>query len=461
MDGDETFVKALRRLWPSKAPLRCTDSGNAEHFAEMFGEIVRFDHLCRDWLIFEKGRHWRVDRIGHVKQLATESVRTRQKQAVTIEDLEVRKRATKWALDSENRARLDSLIDLAKSQPGIAVEGGWDKPSMLLGVPNGVIDLRNGTLREGRVDDYITKAAPVPFDPTATCPRWERFIVEIMGGDEEMARYLRRVFGYLLTAETGEQVFWIFWGDGSNGKSTLIEVFMRVLGDSYCWTIPFPSDSWSDSLNEYHKAMLENQRIVTASEVSRRGKLNDELIKSLTGGDKINARHPYCKPFTYVPVAKFILRVNEKPEILDQSHGMWRRVKLVPFTQTFALDQTLTPTLLAEAPGILAWAVRGCLEWQTDGLAHPAAVEAATNEYRAESDPFLQFVNECCVVHANASVNATELFKSYVAWCEAQQTPQINRMSQRAFGMRARAMFGVKDGRTVTYTGVGLQSEEY
>src|SRR5262249_8997297 len=150
--------------------------------------------------------------------------------------------------------------------------------------------------------------------------------------------------------------FWILWGNGANGKSTLVETLMRaVFGEAYSWTMPFPTVGWSNAMSEYQKACLVGQRLVQASEVSRRGELNDELIKSLTGGDTINARHPYGRPFQFSPVLKPFLRVNDKPIIHDQSHGMWRRVKLVPFTQTFRINNTLADELLAEASGILTW----------------------------------------------------------------------------------------------------------
>ena len=239
-----------------------------------------------------------------------------------------------------------------------------------------------------------------------------------------------------------------------------METLMRcVLGEAYAWTMPFPSASWSSAMSEYQKASLVGCRFVQASEVSRRGELNEELIKSLTGGDTVNARHPYGRPFAFVPVAKFFFRVNDKPVIHDQSHGMWRRVKLVPFTQTFAVDTSLAETLAAEASGILAWAVRGCLEWQRIGLAHPEAVEAATKEYQSESDPLISFLNDRCVRADACKVTAGDIFKSYESWCLQEQVPESERMSRTAFGVRMKQMFKAKEAghsKTMTYFGVGL-----
>ena len=159
-------------------------------------------------------------------------------------------------------------------------------------------------------------------------------------------------------------------------KQRSIETLRHVLGHDFCWSMPFPSASWSDSISEYQRAELVGRRLVVTSELSRQKELNAELVKSLTGSDRINARRVRERPFTFTPTAKFVLAVNDPPVIEDTSVGMWRRVKLIPFLQSFdAPDTALGDTLRAEAPGILTWAVEGCLEWQKGGLQHPECVE--------------------------------------------------------------------------------------
>ena len=434
-----------------------SDTGNAKFFAAMCSETVRYDHGRQAWFTFD-GQHWRRDRTGEVDRMARNAVRARQEAALGD------KEALRWAAGSESRRRREDLVRLARSEEHVAVTGDeWDGDPWLLGVTNGVLDLRTGLLRQGQPEDFVTKVCPVPFEPDAPCPRWTRFVEEIFGDDDEMAAYMQRVIGYSLTVITTEQVFWILCGNGSNGKSTLMETLMRsVLGDAYSWTMPFPAAGWSTAMSEYQKACLAGQRFVQASEVTRQGELNDELIKGLTGGDTINARHPFGRPFTYVPAAKFFLRVNDLPVISDQSHGMWRRVKLVPFTQTFGVDTTLADQLAREAPGILSWAVRGCLNWQRTGLQHPRAVETATKEYQAESDPLVRFLDERCVVSPAAKVSAGELFGAYEAWCRQEQTSAFSTMSQTAFGLRIRKQFQAKEtgrNKTVTYFGLGLRAD--
>jgi putative DNA primase/helicase len=264
-----------------------------------------------------------------------------------------------------------------------------------------------------------------------------------------------------LTGNTAEQAIWIFFGEGSNGKSTLIETLQQqVFGSDFSWTMPFPSATWSDAMSEYQKASLAGLRFVTTSEVKKQGRLNEELIKSLTGCDAVNARHPYGRPFVFVPSAKFFLRVNDKPQIRDESHGMWRRVKLVPFLEKFPQDTTLGDILASEAPGILAWAVRGCLAWQREGLCEPAIVQTATAEYRNEQDQVSEFIVERCVTLDGVSVKAGTLYAAYKTWA-IDNVRVEERLSQTTFGKRMKARVQFNDqGRHTIYYGVGVAVDE-
>jgi putative DNA primase/helicase len=366
----------------------------------------------------------------------------------------------KWLLDSENRRRLMDLLAMAASAETIAVTGDdWDTAPMLYGVQNGVLDLETGQLRTGRLSDNVTKVAPVTFDTTAQCRRFQQFVVEVFGEDDVIA-YVQRIFGYTLTGLTTEQAFWIFWGTGSNGKSTLLEVVLHAIfgAETYGWTMPFPTATWTHTMTEYQRAELVGRRLVTASEVKQRAHLHEDFIKSLTGSDTINARHPYGRPFSFVPVAKFFLRVNEKPIIRDLTHSMWRRVKLVPFTRTFSLDRRLAETLAAERSGILNWLVRGALDWQREGFCEPSDVTKATEDYRSESDPLTDFYAECCIVAPGFSVEGKTLFGRYVAWCSERQVTPEDRLTQTAFGLRVKERFADIGKRTVKYTGLRLRT---
>jgi len=440
-----------------------TDSGNVDFFERKVDRRLSYDHTVKGWYEFN-GHHWRVDSVQHVQELAVEAMRARQHEAAQLADKDTRKAALQWALKSEDRRRIADLLALAQSRPTIAVDGSeWDAAPMLFGVQNGVLDLDRGVLRSGCTMDRITKVSPVVYEPERRAPRFERFLAEIFRSAPEIIPWFQRVLGYCLTGCTSEQAFWIWWGSGGNGKSTLLSLLLHSIfgeGDaSYAWSMPFPTAHWSSSVTEYQRAELPGRRLVAASEVKRRAPLHEDFIKSLTGGDRVNARAPYGRPFNFTPICKFLLLCNERPIIRDLTTSMWRRVRLVPFVETFTVDDTLAPMLAAEAPGVLNWLVQGCREWQRDGLREaPAVVEAATQQYREDSDPLLDFYAERCIILAGVSVGAAELFTSYRAWCDGRHLADEDRLPQKSFNARVQERFAdiSVSERKVRYGGIGL-----
>lgn len=436
-----------------------TETGDSEFFAECYRGRLRYDHTRRMWFTFGP-HHWVQDITGSATQRAVEAMRRRQAAALQVADMNERALRAKWAIAGESESRLRHLLELASTNPALAVEGDqWDADPMLLGVENGVVDLRTGTLRDGTPDDDVTLVAPVPFDAGAMCERWEQFVIEIAGGDAELAAYLGRMLGYCLTGLTGEQVFFLLHGTGANGKSTFLETLTRHVLPMHSWAMPFPSAGWTDAMTEYQRASLVGRRLVVAKEMEAEKRLNTEFVKSLTGTDTVNARHPYGRPFTFEPQAKIVLACNHLPVIRDSSHGMWRRVQLVPFTQTFSVNPALPDHLAADAPGILRWLVAQCREWQRLGLGQPTAVRDATAQYREDSDSLAAFLSDRCVVADHAQVRAGVLFDAYTAWCAGQHVADADRLNKRTFGESVKARFRHVTGTHVTYVGVGLREE--
>lgn len=463
--GDAALWRVLDAgaMVPSDLPL--TDSGNAEYFADLVAGELAYDHTAREWVIFT-GHHWTADPVRHVTERAVEAMRRRATDAIRMTDPGARKDAMRWASRSEDHRQLVNLLTLAQSKPGLAVTHTvWDAHPLVLGVHNGVVDLDTQRFRPGRPADYVSKVMPVMFDPAARCPRFEQFMREIFadetrGDGADLAAYLQRVFGYCLTGLTTEQVFWILWGLGANGKSTLLERLLTLFGP-YGWTMPFPTATWTSTISEYQRAELPGRRLISASEVTQRGHLNEDFIKSLTGGDTVNARRIYSRPFTFEPVGKFLLRCNDKPVIRDLTHSMWRRVKLIPFTRTFAVDKTLAPTLLGEASGILNWLIEGCRQWQIHGLAEPSVVTEATASYRDASDVLKEFVEACCLVHTGVSIRGQRLYAAYQAWERTRGMSADHQLSLRTFGERVKQQFAdIGGGRHAIYSGITLLSAE-
>lgn len=418
----------------------CTDSGNAEHFASKYGGIVRYDHRRGRWLLWRAHR-WCPDLDEEIRRLSKLSSRDRFKSAATYEDLKERERAAKWAIQSESKTKLDALLALAKAERPIADSGeNWDQDPALLGVANGVVDLRTGVLRPGRQADRVTMSTGVPFDPTATCPRWERFVLEVFG-DNDLAGFVRRAIGYSLTGHTGEQCLFLCYGTGANGKSTFVGTLMSLVGD-YGWNMPF------STIEQHQRASIPNdmaalvsRRFVVASETNDGTRLNEARVKALTGCDPITARFLHAEFFTFRPVAKVWLSVNHKPVVSDDSHGFWRRIRLIPFQQTFSVNQTLGHELLAEREGILAWAVRGCLEWQESGLTPPRIVSEATKDYARDEDPLAEFFADFCVLDESQRIGAAELYAHYVAWTNYRSFSDRERLTSTQFGRKVGARF--------------------
>jgi putative DNA primase/helicase len=429
--------KPLAPVADARDTFKATDSGNAEFFTRCHGDDVRFDHRRQGWLEWTEHR-WTPDCVAQIRQRAKGAMRRRLAEALARNDTA----DAKFALRSESRAGIESLLYLAQAEPPIADPGdAWDADPMLLGAPNGVIDLRTGTRRPGTRADRITKNVTTPFDPDARCPRWEECVWEIFGGTSDLVDFVHRAIGYSLTGDTTGQCLFMCHGTGANGKSTLLNTLKKVLGD-YAWNMPFATIEMRDRHSIPNDlAALDGRRFVVASETNDGTRLNESRIKALTGGDPVTARYLHQEFFMFDPVAKFWLAVNHKPVVRDDSHGFWRRVRLIPFTRTFPVDDGLAEALMAEAPGILAWAVRGCVEWQQHGLTPPAIVLAATEEYKHDSDPLADFLSEAIEMDAESCLWASELFGAYTDWAKSRSIPERERLTSTRFGRMATERF--------------------
>jgi putative DNA primase/helicase len=267
----------------------------------------------------------------------------------------------------------------------------------------------------------LTKAVGYDFDPSAPCPRWIRFLDEVFAGDRDLIGFVQRAVGYSLTGDTREQCLFLCHGKGANGKSTMLSTLRTVLGD-YSANTPFSTFELGDRAgNTNDLAALAGTRLVTAAETSEARRLNEARVKAVTGGDPVTARFLYTEYFTYVPTYKIWLSMNALPTVAGVDDGIWRRLRLIPFGVSFKgrEDRTLEETLRAEVPGILAWAVDGCLDWQRRGdLLAPKAVTDATEAYRDESDIVGHFLGDATSkVGTDKGVKASDLYSAYTRWC--------------------------------------------
>ena len=272
------------------------------------------------------------------------------------------------ARKSSSKGGIRAMIDVAKWLPDVTVSVGlFDRDPMLLNCSNGTLDLRNGEIRGHDPPDLITKMVPVAYDPQATCPVWEAFVDRTMESDRSKIEFLQRALGYSLTGITSEQCLFVLHGSGANGKSTLMETIRELLADYAMHTTTSSLLQSKSSPIRNDLARLNGARCVSAVEIGMGRRLDEALVKQLTGGDQVTARYLYNEYFEYKPTFKLFIAANHKPDIRGVDHGIWRRIHLIPFNVTIAsddIDRDLPSKLRAELPGILAWAVRGCRQWQ-------------------------------------------------------------------------------------------------
>lgn len=452
-----------------------TEGGNAERLVDRFGGDLRHNQAM-GWLFWD-GCRWKQDE-GEVpevsKAIIADLYADAEKAKAEAWDLgspkdsgeakEAHRQADelmKHAKASDRAKAIAGCCEMARSVPLLrskATDFDGNDPNLpddhpkrfLLNAANGIVDLRTGQLVEHDRTQMITKAAGIPYDPTAQCPTWERFIADIMGGDPEMVTFLQRAIGYTLTGSCSEQAFFILYGSGSNGKTVFTNILTAIMGD-------YAGETATETLMTGKReaggptedlARLAGLRLVGANETDEGQRFSEARIKALTGNDPVTARELYKGSFTYRPQFKLWLRTNHKPIIRGNDEGIWRRPRLVPFTQTFAgarKDQLLPAKLQAELPGILAWAVRGCLEWQRIGLGWPAAVQEATDAYRSEMDSLGRFLED---YGALEPARAKVLHDAYTEWCESMGEYVMSltmfgkKLTERGWGSR-RDMHGL------------------
>lgn len=479
-----------------------TDLGNAQRFAVQHVGKVCFVKVW-DWLIWT-GKLWKLDESGAVRRLAHGTIlrfyadanRESFKAAKAFEQLQAQalspgvdlvqateealakaraalknaEKAVKWGLSSQQSGRIDGMLKEAKVQYELVADPGeFDKDPWLLNVENGVLDLKTGELKPHDPSYKLSKIAGTRYDPAAACPTWLAFLDKIFNGDQAMIAFLQRAAGYSLTGDIREQALFLLYGTGANGKSTFVNALQAMLGDyamkSRAETLMVKRQ---DSIPE-EVAQLAGVRFMLAAELAEEQTLNESLIKDLTGGDKLRGRKLYHDSFEYWPVAKVWMYGNHNPEIRGTDEGIWRRIKRIPFLVTIPepeQDKTLPQKQLAELPGILTWAVAGCLEWQRAGLQTPAVVTQSTAEFRAEQDVLAAFLTECVIANSLATTSAGDMYARYQSWSEQGGLRFMSKIAfSRAMEERGHSTKGPdgkprRDGRgRACYAGLGLLAD--
>ncbi len=398
------------------------DTGNAQRFAHKHHEDAMYV-FGMGWFHWREGR-WQADTMNQVQELAKAVAKDIFGEAAVVDNDDVRMHVLRHARASLQAPRLKASLELAQSIPGlVATTAELDSHDMLLGVANGVIDLKTGKLKPTQRTDLLTRHSAVAFDTKARCPVFDVFINEVTGGDRKLAAYLQQVVGYALSGDTSEQCLFFLYGSGRNGKSTFANVVIELLGPQLSRRLPTETlmirraGGTSNDL-----ARLHSVRVAVANEIEQGSQLAEALVKQFTGGESVSARFLYQEHFDFMPKFKLFICGNHKPVIQGRDDGIWRRIRLVPFEVSIPqarCDPKLMDKLRAELPGILNWAIKGCLAWQRRGLSTPQVVNDAVSGYRDEMDLIGQWIADCAETSSGHEWRAGDAYQSYRMWAES------------------------------------------
>lgn len=407
------------------------DTGNAERLKDLFGDNIRYNYTSKTWMYYD-GKRWKHDDTGRMKILTDKVVDNMKNEKLFIaegidkEDME-KYRYRHWK-DSRNHNKKVNMMKECEHLLPVTNET-FDNDFNLFNTQNGFINLKQGVINDHEKQNYFTKISNVEFTDKADCPKWEEFLDDIFLGNQELVRFVQRAVGYSLSGYTTEQVLFVLYGNGRNGKSVFLDILNEIFGNYSTNIQPqaiMASKNQSDASPEIAK--LDGARLVTTTEPNEGERFDEGLLKQLTGGDRVSARKLYENEFEFTPQFKLWMATNHKPYVRGRDDGIWRRFVIIPFDKQIPIneiDRELTNKLKRELPAIMKWCVDGFLEWQRIGLSEPAIIKEQRDEYRTEMDSISSFIEECCEIDYKYRVSASELFNAYDNWAKRNNQHKI------------------------------------
>jgi len=439
------------------------DTGNAERFTTLHGEILRYSYIRKNWYFYDS-KKWVTDQEGKIKTMADQVLVKMKSERIFIpedaDEEEMKKAFQKHVKSTRNHNGKTNMIKESEHLLPVKSEA-FDADKFLFNVQNGYLDLKAGVLKEHDKEKYFTKISNVEYTDKSDCPLWDEFLTTIFDGDKSLINYIQRAIGYSLSGSTEEQVMFVLHGNGRNGKSVFLDIVTDLFG-SYSTNIQPQAimvKQMSSSANP-DIAKLAGARLVTTTEPNEGERFDEGLIKQVTGGDRVTARFLYEDEFEYTPQFKLWMATNHKPFIRGTDDGIWRRMAIVPFTVQIPeekVDKKLAHKLRREINAILHWAVEGYLMWQKDGLREPQVIKNQRQDYRVEMDSIESFIQECCMRDDERSEKASVLFQSYDNW--AKENNQYT-MSNTKFGREISKKFPKFSSNGIYYKGIKVKEEE-
>lgn len=394
-----------------------TEAKLAELYASQLKNKALYCFSDKHWYLWD-GNRWKKDEQRQLLLLTKGFVRLAAQAALDGHGRDIVTRI----LSFETANKLENLEKLAKPELAVRITD-FDTNTMQLCVENGVLDLKTGKLLQPQPSMLHSKMAGVAYAEKAACPRFIRFLEDIFEGDKDLIEYVQKVAGYTLTGSTEEQSIFMLLGGGANGKSTLVNILTKLLGD---YAVNTPTSTLMAAVHTGvgdDLVRIAGARLITAHESENGQRFAEAKIKSITGGDDVTGRPLYGVHISFKPVGKLVLATNNRPEVSGSDEGIWRRIREIPFNRQFKeeeQDKQLMSHLVKELPGILNWAIEGCLKWQAEGLVAPEAVKSSGREYRSEMDTVAGFINEECFMEPTSRVGVGTLYEQYASWCKAQ-----------------------------------------
>lgn len=395
-------------------------AGYGDIFAAKHKKDAIFEPIAGAWMIFDDG-HWQYDETMHCKRLMRDIAQQRFFASAKIGDLDKRKAFAKKTIDAQTPKFIDESLRAASSVLGMQRSiKHFDTNKMLACAGEYTLDLSQCIARQSEREDYLTLRLGANFDKDADCPRWKQNLREIFRNDDELISFVKRALGYCLTGKTDVSKIFLLVGDGANGKSLFLKIIAKVFGD-YSTSMPFNVLDVSERSNTQQELYnAKGKRFISVIETNQDRRLDEALVKSLTGNDEITGRKLFCEPVKFFPQFKIWLAMNHKPHILGRDHGIWRRICLIPFNENFTgrEEQGLEDTLMGELSGILNWMLEGLVEYYQQGLNEPKTIAEAVKQYRAEEDILQQWMSDCTEPNPLAQVQVKPAFQSFIAWAQ-------------------------------------------
>jgi len=418
-------------LW-SKHNRPLTDTGNAERFVDLANDCCRYIPELTRFIVFIDDM-WGYATVSTI-ELATKTVsRSILNEAAACSSDQMEAQLISWQKYSESKFGRKNMLELVKGELSLPFSK-IDKNKNLIGCRNGVINLQLQTRIPSNRDNFIVSKMSASFDPGATAPRFEKFIDEVTSGDKQMAAYLQGVFGMILLGRNPRQIMLMLVGHGSNGKSLLLETMLDIFGDYGISLEPelFLNSRNADSSRPRPEVVkLAGKRLCITSEPPKGLGLNENLIKRLTGGDTLNARIPYAKEeVSFKPNIVPVMISNHDIRVEGTDHGIWRRIKQIPFNAQFEPDKEkgLDQKLLSERDGIFNWLLEGVKIYLNDDLNEPQVIVDNTKRYRASQDVISEWITDCCLIN-QGDAKQKILYKSYLNWCKCNEDKPLGSRS--------------------------------